>query len=267
MSTSFSLSRLGKLIRKQLYENLRFYTFSLLALIGLLAISFTLYLMFGGPNYHEENTWMIGLFGLFFSGTVFASMSFNMLSSKDRGTYWLGIPATHFEKLVCTIFYTTILFSIAYALSFFGIRQIFIAILESNIKDNPKLSYREMVDLKQGFGEVLPYFILGFYAVQSLYFLGSVYFTKYSFVVTTVVGAVLFFAFGLYMSKIQHGMFGKGIDWEIFSAEDHTIAQKGSHLVYSVSSGLEKVFINLAKYMWATLLWLVTWYRLKEKEM
>lgn len=267
MSTSFSFSRLGKLIRKQLYENLRFYTFSLLALIGLLAISFTFYLMFGGPNYHEENTWMIFLFGLFFSGSVFASMSFTMLSSKDKGIYWLSIPATHLEKLVCTIFYTTVLFSIAYFLCFSGIKAIAIGILESRIKDNPGLSYREMGSMNTGFGEVMPYFIFSFYAVQSLYLLGSVYFSRYAFVVTTVVGAIVFFAFGFYLSKLETNMFGKEINWELLKAENHNVLAKGSYLVYSIPSALDNVLTFLVKFMWAPLLWLVTWFRLKEKQM
>ncbi len=66
-------------------------------------------------------------------------------------------------------------------------------VLKELIKENPQLSYTEMGGLGQGFGEAIPYFIYGYFAVQSLYLLGSVYFRRYTFILTTVVGALLFF--------------------------------------------------------------------------
>src|SRR5687767_9731555 len=107
MSSTFSFSRLGKLIAKQFFENSRFYLFCVLAMFGLQAIVFVLWVGASGPIYYEQVTYIIFIFGLFISGTVFAGMSFNMLGSKDKGIYWLSIPATHLEKLVCTILYST----------------------------------------------------------------------------------------------------------------------------------------------------------------
>ncbi len=104
MSSTLSLTRLGKLITKQLFENSRLYIFSILALFGLLSLVFAFWFVAAGPNYHEEQTYIIFIFGLFIAGTVFAGMSFNMLGSKDKGIYWLSVPATHLEKLICTIF-------------------------------------------------------------------------------------------------------------------------------------------------------------------
>jgi hypothetical protein len=111
MSSTFSISRLGKLIVKQLFENSRLYIFSVLALFGLLSLVFAFWISATGPHFYEVGAYIIFLFGLFITGSVFASMSFNMLGSKDKGIYWLGIPATHLEKLICTIFYSTIVSS------------------------------------------------------------------------------------------------------------------------------------------------------------
>ena len=108
MSPTFSFSRLGKLIAKQFYENSRLYLISTLALLGLLSLAFTFWITVAGPNYQEEQTYFNFLFGLFLAGANFASMSFNMLGRKDKGIYWLGIPATHLEKLVCTILFSVV---------------------------------------------------------------------------------------------------------------------------------------------------------------
>ncbi len=98
MTSSFSFSRLGKLITKQFYENSRLYTFAVLAIVSLLGLIFAFWIVATGPNYNEENTWFIFLIGLFVTGSIFASMSFSMLGSKDKGIYWLGVPATHLGK-------------------------------------------------------------------------------------------------------------------------------------------------------------------------
>ncbi|MEO6915407.1 MAG: hypothetical protein ABI151_06855, partial [Chitinophagaceae bacterium] len=99
MSNTFSFSRLGKLIVKQFFENAKLYLFSALALLGLLSLIFVFWMSASFPRYGERDTYIIYLVGLIISGTIFASMSFNMLGAKDKGIYWMSIPATHFEKL------------------------------------------------------------------------------------------------------------------------------------------------------------------------
>jgi hypothetical protein len=189
-----------------------------------------------------------------------------MLGQKDRGFYWLTIPATHFEKLVCTIIFTTILFTIAYCICFFAIKSIAVMVIRGMIEADPQLySYKEMKDYSKGFGEVLPYFICGFFAVQAFYLLGSVYFSKYSFVVTTVIGALMFFAMGYYFKNLE-GMFERGYNYELFQVEKHDRSDRSTYLVYSLPSTAANVLKYSLQYAWVPIFWLATWYRLKEKE-
>src|SRR5258707_14494426 len=88
----------------------------------MLAVVFAFWISASRPDYHEEITYVIFLFGLFITGAVFASTTFNMLGNKDKGVYWLGFPASHLEKLLCSLFYTTIVFSMVYAISFFLVK-------------------------------------------------------------------------------------------------------------------------------------------------
>lgn len=266
MSSTFSFSRLGKLITKQLFENSRLYIFSVLALFGLLALVFAFWIgAAGGPDYREEETYIIFFFGLFIAGTVFTSMSFNMLGSKDKGIYWLSVPATHLEKLICTIFFTTVLFTIAYCLVFYIVKSIGIVFLTETIKKYPNNSYREITDYEHGFGAAIKYFIYGYFAVQSLYLLGSVYFSRYSFIITTVAGAFLIFVFGYYIKSINDSMLGS-LNWNLTSVRKFDKTVKDGYMLYSVSPTVVNIFKYAIQFVWAPLFWIATWFRLKEKE-
>ena len=264
MSSTFSLSRLGKLITKQFFENSRLYLFSVLALFGLLALVFTFWISAAGPNYHEEQTYMIFVFGLFISGSIFASMSFNMLGSKDKGIYWLSIPATHLEKLICTIFYTTLVFTLAYCMCFFVVKSIALYFLTAFIEKHPGNSYSEIQDYEQGFAAGIKYFLYLYFAVQSLYLLGSVYFSRYSFVITTVVGSAIIFAVVYYIIQIQQSMQG---NWSLVTLRKYDAAMKDSYMLYSISPTIRDILKYTFQLAWAPVFWVVTWFRLREKEL
>lgn len=265
MSSPFSFSRLGKLITKQLFENSRLYIFSVLALFGLLALVFAFWIGVSAPNYQEEETYIIFLFGLFIAGSVFAGMSFNMLGSRDKGIYWLSVPATHLEKLICTIFYSTIVFTIVYCLCFYIVKSISISFIAEYIKKHPGNSYVELKDFGRGLGGAIRYFIYAYFAVQSLYLLGSVYFSRYSFIVTTVAGAFLIFVFGYYLSSIHDNMLGP-VGWDVISVRKFDASMKDGHFLYSISPTLTNILKYAAQFAWAPLFWIITWFRLKEKE-
>ena len=260
MSPTFSFSRLGKLIAKQFYENSRLYLISTLALLGLLSLAFTFWITVAGPNYQEEETYFIFLFGLFLAGAIFASMSFNMLGRKDKGIYWLGIPATHLEKLVCTILFSVVLFFIVYCLCFYLVKSIALTYLDSRVG----AIYTEMNGSNDGFGSVFKYFLYAYFAVQSLYLLGSVYFSRYSFIVTTVVGALVMFLFVYYITQIDRFM--EPDSWELFTVKRADANVQNSYFLYSVSPTVVDIIKYAVQFLWVPVFWVATWYRLKEKE-
>lgn len=265
MSPTFSLTRVGKLIKKQLYENARLYTFSVLALFALLALVFTFWIIGSAPNHHEEGTYIIMVFGLFIGGTIFASMSFSMLGSKDKGIYWLSVPATHFEKLVCTIFFTTIVFTLVYFLCFYMVKIIAVSFLQQYIKSHPSSVYSEITNFNRGFPSMIRYFIYAYFAVQSLYLLGSVYFSRYAFIITTVAGAFLIFVFVYYITRLEHQLLTDA-NWDIISVSKPNSSNRDQYFLYSVSPFLSNLIKYVFQFAWAPLFWIVTWFRLKEKE-
>jgi hypothetical protein len=266
MSSTFSFSRVGKLITKQFFENSRLYLFSLLAMVSLHALIFTFWISNAGPNYNEETTYIIFLVGLFISGSIFASMSFSVLGSREKGIYWLSIPATHLEKLICTIFYSTVVFTAIYCLSFYTVKSIGIAFLDNYVKNHPNTSYKPLKDLDNEFGQMLAIMIYAFYAVQALYLLGSVFFSRYSFIITTVAGALIIFAFVFYLSTLEQEML-LDANWDLIELRRPNETEKDSYFLYSVSPTVKDIFLNTVKYMWAPIFWLATWFKLKEKQL
>ncbi|MCH5600361.1 hypothetical protein [Niabella ginsengisoli] len=119
MTANFSFSRLGKLIVKQWVENRRLYLMSTLALLGLLGIVFLIWVATNGRRYDEDSLLITGMFGLFITGAVFASTTFSMLGSKDKGIYWISFPASHAEKLLANLFFNVIVFTLVYVCCFF----------------------------------------------------------------------------------------------------------------------------------------------------
>jgi len=266
MTTTFNFSRLLQLIRKQWIENSKLYLFSVLALLGMLGLIMILWVISDGRHYSEDSLYIIFLFGLFIAGAVFASMSFSMLGSKEKGTYWLSFPASHLEKLLCMIFYNVVVFTIVYCVCFFLVKSAALAYVNALVVDNPgKYTIRRSVwDSDRSFLGIVPYFLYGFFAVQAFYLLGSVYFPRYSFVVTTIVGSVLIFLFSYYSVELIQSTLD-GYSWN----GDHVRKYTGDYSTYqryNLSPVAREVAGFIAKYAWAPVFWVVTWYRLKEKQ-
>lgn len=266
MTTTFSFSRLLQLIRKQWIENSRLYLFSVLALLGMLGLIMIFWIISDGQHYSEDSLYIIFIFGLFVAGAVFASMSFSMLGHREKGTYWLAFPASHLEKLLCMIFYNVIVFTLVYSACFFLVKSGAVAYVNNLIADKPAVYTlrRSKWGADGSFLSVFPYFIYGFFAVQSFYLLGSVYFSRYSFVITTIAGSALIFIFAYYTAELVEGSF-TGFSWNGDHVRKYD-AGFNTYQRYELPSWLSGVLEYVIKFIWAPVFWVVTWFRLKEKQ-
>lgn len=256
MNNSFSFSRLGLLIKKQWFDNAKLYTLSVLALIGLLSIIFIFWAIANGDRYDEEDTYVIFLILLFGAGLIFASTTFSALGDKAKGTYWLSIPATHLEKLVCGIFYSLIVFLAVYLLSFFIIQQITFAVIRLDTGNH----IRYMTNLKQP--AVIYCYI--FVALQSLFILGSVYFERFAFIKTILAVLFIIFLFmlaGIFFAKnlLPHNSSMQGLT-------SFAIYGDNEMKIYRLAPWIEDAVIAFMKFIWAPVFWVATYFRLKEKE-
>ncbi|QEC51739.1 hypothetical protein EDD80_102295 [Anseongella ginsenosidimutans] len=265
MNNSFSFSRLWQLILKQGIENARFYLLYYLAILGVILAVVIFWMNIQHTKYYEEHFYAFMHVALFLSGTLFANLQFDFLSRKARGIAWLSFPASHLEKLLCAVFYTFIVFNLVFLAGVLLAKWLIITCI--TIYGIPEgASWMPMGPYIES---PLFNFALLFVAVQAFYLLGSVYFTRFSFVKTTVAGLILIGAFFLYMSMLNKYMLGSG-----YWPGGATFRSYGSpdndgiyfYKIYHLSPWLENTVGCLLKYGWAPAFWIITWKRLAEKE-
>jgi len=270
MHASFSFSRLAALVRKQWMENARFYLLATLAIIGLNALLFTFWISTSN-QYEEQTTYVFFYVGLLLAGCIFASSAFSMLGKKEQGMYWLGLPASHLEKLVCTIFYTTIIFTVVYTAAFFLVRSAAYMVIQSIVahhRDHQWIPVR--LKIENHFLDNFIYFAYAYFAVQAVYLMGSVYFARASFVVTTIIGAVIIFSFIYLMTRVSNHFAPDQLMWDGLTMRTINMSDPGGrafeHRVYHVSDWLGQTVLFLLKFGWAPVFWTIAYFRLKEKE-
>lgn len=257
MDNTFDFSRLWLLIKKQWFDNAKLYILSLLAMIGLLTVVFVLWATFqGGYTFDEEDTYIIFSIFLFSIGPVFASTTFSSLSEKAKATYWLTIPATHLEKLVCGIFYSLIVFTIVYVVVFLIIQQATFFFVQLNPK-NRIVWMKEM-------GEMIKILSIFFIAIQSLFIVGSVYFERFSFIKTLLAALFIAFVFTFSIQFLLHNLFPDGVS--LGGLTKLWVHGENETKIYRLAPWIEKVLEPTLQYIWAPVLLVAAYFRLKEKE-
>ncbi|MBN8859260.1 MAG: hypothetical protein J0H29_12785 [Sphingobacteriales bacterium] len=264
MNNTFSFSRLGLLIKKQWFDNSRLYILSALALIGLLTLIFTIWWLANRYDYRfsEASTNIIFLIVLFVSGLVFASTTFGMLGDKAKGIYWLNVPATALEKLVCGFFYSCFVFMILYITSFWLIKHITFFLIELNPKNELiRTTHNDIFERV-----VKPNLLYTFFALQALFMLGSVYFEKFSFIKTILIILFISFLFVMFCMFLGNNLLPPNFGVKGFSEfrvyDDNYQGTK----IYHLASWIGDLIESLAKFIWVPVFLTVAYFRLKEKE-
>lgn len=264
MNNTFSLPRLGLLIKKQWFDNSRLYMLSALALTGLLALIFTIWWLVNRYDYRftEASTNIIFFIVLFVSGLVFASTTFAMLGDKAKGIYWLGVPATTLEKLVCGFFYSCIVFIVLYMASFWLIKHIVFFLIELNPKNelirvNPDDIFERVV---------APNFLYTFFALQALFTVGSVYFEKFSFIKTILTILFIGFLFVMFCIFLGNNLLPRNFGIKGFSEfRVYHNNYEGSR-IYHLADWIGDLIASLVKFIWVPVFFIAAYFRLKEKE-
>ncbi len=260
MSQTINFQRLLKLIRKHGIENGRAHLMSMLAMFGCQAIFIAFWATAMGPEYQEVFLYIFYACGLIIAGSVFSSMAFSFLGDKPKGIYWLGVPASHLEKLITIIFYYAILFFLLYTAGFFLLKMIAV----TYIKGHSGYTFIPMVR-RQGFARVLPDFLYGYLSFQAFYMMGSVYFAKLSFVKTTLTGVAVIIGFIIF-NKLLMDSLDEGFVWSFPNILDLNGRDASNVKVYSLSSTANEIVSWTHRLIWAPLFLVTTWFRLKEKQ-
>jgi hypothetical protein len=107
--------------------------------------------------------------------------------------------------------------------------------------------------------------LLIFFAIQSAFLLGSVYFSKYSFIKTIISGFVVFlivfFFFYFLNDMMPKGGYANG-----FLTSFHIIGNGKDDYLVSIPSWVGQILFYFLMYGIAPFLYIVTYFRLKEKQ-
>ena len=280
MNQTFNFSRWWMLVTMHWAENRKRYLLALLAIGGLIAAWDCFLLML--DKYSPLNPFIqysTYYCGLYFVGCLYASTIFSGLGSKARGIHILSAPASHLEKLLCGILFGVVLFFLAYNLVFY-IVDIPMVQLSNRITVNGHYVWPgtmipvgrvEVLNILNNSWAPIPdrqyhLFLLGYFAIQSAFLLGSVYFTHYSFI-KTIVGVLLFWVIFIFFSeKGVRPLLPEG--WNVYNFiqwNNYKINEAQLHLI-KLPAWVEKGVIFLIQYSIPFVFWFIAYIRLKEKE-
>jgi hypothetical protein len=279
LMASFSFSRWKLLVSKHWAENGKRYLLSLLAIAGLLIAWYSFILAMDKFNpldiFFQYTAYFSGLFVI---GCLFANSFFTALSSKKEGLGYLSLPASHLEKLLCAILFGVVLFFIAFTLLFYLIDIPMVRFSNYLIERYPRtipnstqlIPPNQVYNIFTAEGGPIPernfhLFLFGYFAIQSAFLLGSVYFTRYSFIKTIVFSLLFILVFVVFQSEILQHMLPKGwhTDLTLWREEEGALSDVRQ---VRLTPFAEKLILCVTQYILPPAFWLITYFRLKEKE-
>ena len=278
-SELFSWSRWTQLVSKHWAENRKPYLLSLLGVAGLLAVWFSfILLMDKSTPMNVIYQYMTYFFGLYITGSLYASTLFAQLGSRRDGIGFLALPASQLEKLVCAILFGVLLIFVAYTVIYYAVDiplvRVANRLIASAPRNYPNTDIRVPAmrvynvftgDYGPGFEKEMHLFLFAFFSVQSAFLLGSVYFSRFPFIKMVVVLAVGFLAMmaiqaNLILPLLPSGWHNGWTEW--FSRDDAGNIAK----IVALPPYAEKTVMVFIQWVPPVLLWIATWYRLKEKQ-
>jgi hypothetical protein len=279
INQTFSFSRWANLVLKHWMENKKRYLLTLIAMAGLLTAWYSFVLVMDKLDpldiFFQFSAYYVGLY---FTGCLYASTLFSELSGKKEGIGYLALPASQLEKLLCVLFYGVFLFFIAFTLMFYLVNipivQLSNRLLEQYPRFWPNSTQRvaafPIYNVFSAADGPLPeknyhLFLAGFFAIQSAFILGSVYFTRYAFIKTTVALVLYILFFVAFLAGVISHMLPRG--WEAEMLRWHKAEFPGPfRAVIRLPSLLEICLVRGSQCCFPFIFWIITYFRLREKE-
>ncbi|HWK07774.1 MAG TPA: hypothetical protein VNS58_29280 [Puia sp.] len=280
MNQTFDFSRWWMLVTMHWVENRKRYLLAMLAMGGLMAGWYSFILVVykdGAMNpFVQYATYYCGLY---FVGCLYASTIFAELGGKAQGIRYLSIPASHLEKLLCGILYGVVLFFIVYTLIYYIVDIPLVNVGNQGILKEHQVWAGTTIPI--GKIEVFSLWnnewapildkqyhmlLLGYFTIQSAFLLGSVYFTRYSFI-KTIVGILLFWlAFVIFAVKGIEEHLPQGWRTYNFIQWNNTANNAAQLQLVRLPLWMESSLFFLIQYSIPFIFWFIAYIRLKEKE-
>jgi hypothetical protein len=285
MNQVFDLQRWGLLVRKHWADNRNKYLLSLGAITALMLLwhGFLLLVEAGGAMRKEEQV-ITYYVGLFLTGSLFASMLYSDLANKPKAINFLSVPASQLEKVLVMILYCVLVFFVCYTIIFYFVD--FIMVHASNalrlarweeqahtagnvfVPDTVANVFSKLEDrITDNPFNTLTTVLMIFFAVQGAYALGSIYFPTYSFIKTSIALLLVMLFFVILVGKVLFPILpegGFGSNFSEFNLPGP--AGEWGRQVILLPDWTGAAFFGYFKFVLAPVFWVITYYRLKEKE-
>jgi len=282
MNQAFDFQRWRLLVAKQWNDNRNKYVLSLGAIAALMLLWFGFLILVDRTGAMGRDSQFIAYYvGLFLTGALFASLVFGDLANRPKAINFMSVPASQLEKVLCMAFYCVVVFFVCYTVAFYFADFIMVkvsnAVQKARLEEHPDWYHRPEATVTNVFGKVSPVnndnpfnalvvVLLLFFAVQGAYALGSIYFPAYSFIKTTItlLLVILFFVFLVAKVLIPILPEGRFVDFptKFFLNTGRYATQHAVVLPHWT----QNVFFGFFKYILTPAFWVITYFRLKEKE-
>jgi hypothetical protein len=282
MNQVFDFNRFTMLVAKHWSENRKKYTLGVVAMAGLLFFWYGFAMMAESSSQIREQLQAMTYFvGLALSGCFYGSILFSDLASGPKAMNYLIFPASHFEKLATGLLYGVLFFFIAYTAVYYLVTFPMVEIgnnLSNTYKEAGESGQTSRLvnvfrgsfgyDVYRGGPNPFFIFILLYVAAQSAYILGSIYFPKFSFIKTTISLLIAALIITLFVSKVLHPMLpdrGYYNGLTSFRVLDGNRFDGPSRVV-TLPGWISGIVWFVLQYAFAPIFWLVSYFRLKEKQ-
>ncbi len=263
MNDVFSVKRFGWFFKKAILEKpVQLIGFIVLTLaLDLLVYAFAKFT--GGFDVAQNAAFILGIVG---GGCLLASLVYGHFASNASGSSYLTLPASQFEKWLCGIIITGILYVAIFLLFFRVMDSIFISIYHSGL-DPKGPFYKELYDAVQLFpfnGFIANKTYMMFLNFGGAMLVGTLYFNKAPFIKVALIACA--FCFGAFLLNLFiANLFFKNIDnafpyylvWITVGNERGRLELPGN-VLNTVSI--------LFQYIIPFVLWTLAFLRLREKE-
>jgi hypothetical protein len=263
MNDTFNVRRFGLLFRKSLLERpTQMFGLTLLTLVAVLLIYAIIKSIIG----FEEAQNISFLLGLIAGGSFLASTVFSYFSSTASGSSFLTLPASHFEKWLCGVLISGILFTAIFLL-FFHVTDVLFVQLYHNTLDPKAPFYNEQYNAVQTFeldGFVAGKAYLMYVNFAGAMLVGSLYFNKASFIKVALIICGLYIAghfINYLMAKLIFNTIDKALPYYcVFIPVGNDFGK------VMLPAHASKAVDITAQYIVPAILWGVAYIRLREKE-
>ncbi|WP_343744353.1 hypothetical protein [Chitinophaga sp.] len=256
--------RLGYYFQYHMLASWKSYLLGALSIFGLLMLIPAFMLL--TDNAPRELSEVVGVyyFGLFFGGLLFTSMAFSDLANKEKGSQFLMLPASQFEKFLTIFLVTTVGYLLVYHIAAYS-ALLFLNRVSLIRHEVSLLIDWEFLDWKDG--HIYIYFAYIFF--HAVFLLGAVSFGRLAFIKTLVTILLCLVCLYLLNTLFVWILFGRNTPTPFQNAPFILVGTHGGKFktdVFVISEKMVHSYAFIAQYVLAPVLWTIAYFRLKDKE-